>query len=181
MNTKEKLDLILLELYTHKFDGQYYDITTILTKKVDINSTLHEAYDLRGELEGRGLIQSIKSMGKNIDARINASGVQYIEENMLSLDRDDAYFTTKEIEDLKIRLDEFADQLKRLEIGIQITYDDLLEEIEELKELLERMNKKNWGEVFRGKLVKFGLGYIADKIVDLISDIFKDNNLMLGN
>jgi len=181
MTTKEKLDIILLDLYSHKSDGKYYDITTILTKKVDINSTLYEALDLCKELEIRGLIESIKSMGKNVDGRINSSGTQYVEENLLSQSNGGEYFNLQEKEDLKERLDEFADQLKRLEIGIQITYDELSEEIEELKKLLENLNKKNWGEVFRGKLVKFGLGYIADKIVDLISDIFKDNNLMLGN
>lgn len=82
------------------------------------------------------------------------------------------YFTEHDISILKQKLDELLLRVSRLELGQEITYDDLYNEIVELKELTSVLSKKTWFDVLKGKLVSFGLGKLTDQGFDLIKSIF---------
>ncbi len=66
------------------------------------------------------------------------------------------YFTTCEIEALKARLDEAIEKIELQSIGQEVIFDS----IDELKELTLELNKKNWIELFKGKMI--------DKFVDVL-------------
>ena len=65
------------------------------------------------------------------------------------------------------RVDEILENLKKLGYGQEIIFD----EIQELKELYGKLNKKNWGQVVKGKLVDLALAKLVEN--DTISYIYE--------
>ena len=45
-------------------------------------------------------------------------------------------------------------------------------ELQELKELYPKLNKKNWGQILKGKLIDLGLAQVINK--DVMELIFKE-------
>lgn len=89
-----------------------------------------------------------------------------------------AYFTNEEIELTHKKLDELFEKITSLKLGQQIIYDDLVDEIDELKELVNQLSKKNWFEILQGKLISVGLGKLTDKGLELINSTFVDQKLI---
>lgn len=176
MKLKDKKLNLLKELYTHKFDGHSYDVLEIL--KAFGPATKDEAYIIARALHDEGLIK-ITSTKEGTDAEILSYGVELIEEAS-----DEKKYEPSDIIDaeekelIKRRLDEFSERLARMEVGQQITYDDLMEELETLKKLLNVLGKKDWGQILKGKLVDAGFGQLADKVGELIIETFKDDKLL---
>lgn len=178
MKLKEKKLNLLKVLYSHRFDGRSYDVLAILKEFGPTNRD--EAYSITKALQDEGLVKMIATKD-GTDAEIVSYGVEFIEEEGL----DEAYQPTdiidnEEKELIRRRLDDFSERLMRIEVGQQITYDDLLEELETLKKLLSVLGKKDWGQVLKGKLVDAGFGQLADQVGDLIIETFKDNKLLNG-
>lgn len=177
MKTKEKRLKLLKALYSHKFDGKYYDVLHILEQFGPTNRD--EAYSISKALSDEGLIKMI-STKDGTDAEILSHGVEFIEEQ--ALDREPYeptdIFSEEEKELIERKLDEFSARLTRIEIGQQITYDDLMDELEILKKLLNVLGKKDWRQLLKGKLVDAGLGQLADKVGELMIETFKDDILL---
>ncbi len=87
-------------------------------------------------------------------------------------------FTKEDILVINQKLDELLKRFAKLEVGQQITYDDLAEEIKELKELSRKLSKKNWFEILQGKLVTIGLGKLSDEVIKLLESTFENKNLL---
>jgi hypothetical protein len=179
MKYKDKRNQLLRILYSHRFDGTIYDVQKTLNQLVPINRD--EAYNLAKGLEDEGLIR-MTATKDSVGAQIISYGVEFVEDQDMdgesyrpadSLDFD-------ERDSIKERLDEFADRLKKMEVGQQITYDDLMEELETLKKLLNVLGKKDWTQILKGKLVDAGFGEIASQVSDLLIDTFKDDKLLNG-
>ncbi len=98
------------------------------------------------------------------------------ENNTFNIDSD--YFTKQDISIVKTKLDELLLRISRLELGQEITYDDLQDEMTELKELTTVLNKKTWFDVLKGKLVSIGLGKLTDQGVELITSIFSNDKAL---
>lgn len=86
----------------------------------------------------------------------------YIYESKTKIETD--YYSRNEIENIKDKLDEV---LSKQEFGNQIIFD----EFQELKELILFLNKKNWGEVVKGKFGDLVVGGIFN--VENASSLFK--------
>jgi hypothetical protein len=52
----------------------------------------------------------------------------------------------------KHEIDEFSEKLDKLRDDIRLGQEVLFEELQDLKEQLKNLNKKNWGELLKGKL-----------------------------
>jgi len=87
-------------------------------------------------------------------------------------------FSEDELEMMRAKLDELANKLAKLELGQQITYDDLMDELKEMKDLLYVLTKKNWKQLLKGKLLDAGFGVFAEDVGDVVLDVFKDNYLL---
>lgn len=179
MKLKDKKLNLLRVLYSHRFDGQSYDVLDILKQFGPTNRD--EAYSITKALHDEGLVK-MTATKDGTDAEIISYGVEFIEDEGL---HEEPYEPTdllenEEKEAIKKKLDEFSERLKRMEVGQQITYDDLMEELETLKKLLNVLGKKDWGQILKGKLVDAGFGQLADKVGDLIIETFKDDKLLNG-
>jgi hypothetical protein len=68
-------------------------------------------------------------------------------------------------------IEELKKRLSNLELGQQIIYDDVSDELDEVKGLIGKISDKNIKQLIIGKLVDAGLGKLADKVIDVISGI----------
>lgn len=53
-------------------------------------------------------------------------------------------------------LDELKSEIEKLRKGQEIIYDDFVDEIEELKSLINVLGKKNFSQIVKGKLIDIG-------------------------
>ena len=67
-------------------------------------------------------------------------------------------------------INQLIERLPKLEMGQEIIYDDLKNDIEEVKSLIGKTSKKNIRQLIIGKLVDAGLGTIAEKTLDAIQE-----------
>ena len=180
MKFKDKRNQLLRILYSHRFDGKMYDVQATLSQFTPTNKT--EAYNIAKGLEEEGLIK-MTATKDSVGAEIISYGVEFVEDQDLvdgEIYEPADSLNLEERETIRERLDEFAERLKKMEVGQQITYDDLMEELETLKKLLNVLGKKDWGQILKGKLVDAGFGEIASQIGDLLIDTFKDDKLLNG-
>lgn len=176
LKMREKYDIILKKLYFEN-SSKYFEIDELLSpyEKIDLDS----AIDIGKALEGKGFVDFVYSKS-NAAVKIIANGKEYVEEALLkeySYKQNDL-FTEKERNIIIEKLDNLATRINKIELGQQIIYDDILNEIQSLKETLNVLNKKDWKSLFRGKMVDFGLGELFEGTKLLLIDIFKDGNLL---
>ncbi|TYP99930.1 hypothetical protein C7447_101538 [Tenacibaculum adriaticum] len=172
MTFKEKKTHLLQLLYENRFQGGYFDVVKLL-KDLDVNPS--EAYELAISLEKMGHVRMISTKdGTFLD--IIAKGIEFIEDDNSKKEID--FFSNDEKKEIIKRLDNFFTKIEEIQLGQQIIYDDLSNEFEELKELLKILNKKNWKEVLKGKLIDMGLGDLTSEVKETIIDVFKDNKLL---
>ena len=79
---------------------------------------------------------------------------------------------------LNVTLQKILDDLNSLKVGQELTYNDLSEEFEELKDLYY-LNKKNWLQLFQGKITEMVAGgilseTISKEIVKILSENYTD-------
>jgi len=175
LKTKEKYDIILSELYPNY--GKFIEVSELL--KDHQETSLDEAIDLGQALEARGYVK-LSFSKTNSAVAITALGREYVEENILEdilYDPNDK-MTNDEQRDLSKKLDEVIERIKKLELGQQIIHDGIIEEINDLKPLLNVLGKKDWKQLLLGKLVDAGLGQIADNVYQAVVDTFMDQNLL---
>lgn len=177
MKFSEKKTQTLLALYEHKFDGNYYDISALLDKW-GISVSLSEAIQIGEALENEGFI-NLAATKDGASAYITGEGVEFVEEfDFFHSEDRSAEFSQEELVMLNRKLDEMLERLSKLELGQQITYDDLKNEIEELRGIAKVVNKKNWFQLLQGKLVSIGLGKLADKAMEIIEGTFGGSQLI---
>lgn len=81
----------------------------------------------------------------------------YLRESQTEKDSD--YFSVESQDKMSAKLDKLEEMLIKQGYGQEIIFN----EIEELKKLTKKLNKKNWGEVIKGKFIGLALGEILTK------------------
>lgn len=71
-------------------------------------------------------------------------------------------------EELNSKIDEIIESLRKQDIGQEI----LFNELQDLKELYPKLNKKNWGQILKGKLLDLGIAQVINE--EIASNIFKE-------
>ena len=176
MRFKEKKIYLLNKLYNHRFEGKTFEVRELLH---DLDCNREEAFQLAKALEEEGLIRLTSKKAGHF-ANIYPKGIEFIEEDQFKgspYNPSDSFSKEEKIEIIK-RLDEFGTKLNRLEKGQEITYNDLLKELEELRDLVWILGKKNWIEVMKGKLIDAGFGSLSNQVGEIIIEVFKDQDLL---
>ena len=172
LKTEEILDLILEKLYD-LYDDYYHSILTILEGN-GINLKRHgEEREFAKLLEDNGYIRLIHT--RDTSAQLTAEGKIYVENKRKPYQEkyDDINESQEEINE---KVDEIIEQLKTLGAGQEV----LFNEIEELKELYKILNKKNWGQIVKGKLVDLALAKLIEKdTLNYIYHALTHNNFQL--
>jgi hypothetical protein len=84
-------------------------------------------------------------------------------------------FTIEEKEKAEVKLDKILKEIEELKLGHQIIYDDLTNEISELKELYF-LGKKKWNQMLIGKIVDMTVsGLVSETLSKQIIESLKPN------
>lgn len=164
-STQEKLNFILGKLY-HLNDGAFYPLKMLMDGNgVKLISSL-ELNELADILESNNYIVKLGGIGEDQNVRITASGSLYWEEKGTPYreNYDDISNSQTEVDN---RIDEIITTLNNLGLGQEI----LFEELQELKELYGKLNKKNWSQIVKGKIVDLALAKVIEN--DTIKYIYE--------
>nr|WP_319997556.1 hypothetical protein [uncultured Draconibacterium sp.] len=153
--TEEIMELLLDKLYD-LYDNSYYPVEAILEGNGIELSRHGEDRQIVNRLCDLGLVNSTKT--RFVDAQLTLDGKIYVEDkrNQVQVSYEGISNSKEEISD---KIDELKEELNKLGLGQEI----LFEELEDLKELYGQINKKNWGQLLKGKLIDLGLAQIINK------------------
>ena len=171
--------MLLKTLYNFKFDKRYYNIVNLL-KDEGVKIDFSEAREICKTLKDGNLINAIFSLN-SVSASINGPGVEFVEEELLSDQTDyspDDKINSSERTIIITKLEELESRLSKIELGQQITYDDIHSEINEIKALTLILGKRNLFQILKGKLIDIGLGKLSEKGVLLLMEVFKNEILL---
>ena len=149
---QEKLDLVLEKLNLIS-GGTFFSVEHIMHFN-DIAFKDGEPYEISELLEQKGYVKK-KDLYRGDRIRINIKGAAYIERK-LKINTKKATNSQKSVDN---KVDLIIEQLKRLGYGQEIIF----EELEELKGLNKKLNKKNWKQVLKGKLVDLAVSQVINK------------------
>ena len=161
--TEDILNLILEKLYI-LYDTNYISINSILESNGIKLGRFGEERELTKVLENRGLVNVMSA--RNVSAQLTLEGKLYIEKSQKSVKINYEKINENKVEFDKT-IDEILTKLEKLGYGQQIIFD----EIEELKDLHSNLNKKNFGQILKGKLLDLALAKLIEN--DTISFIYK--------
>jgi hypothetical protein len=153
--TEEIIELLLDKLYD-LYDNLYYPVESIFEGNGITLSRHGEDRQIVNLLIDQGLVNSTKT--RFVDAQLTLEGKLYVEEK-----RKKQKSTYNGIgnskEEVSERIDELIDKLNKLGLGQEILFDEL----QELKDLYGQLNKTNWGQLLKGKLIDLGFSQVIDK------------------
>lgn len=162
--TDEILELLLEKLY-ELYDDYYHSVLSILEGN-GIQLKRHgEERELAKTLEDHGYVKLTHA--RDINAQLTIEGKRYVEQKRKIHTTDYSKISQTE-EELNNKIDDIILGLKKLGYGQEILFDEL----EELKNLYPKLNKKNWGQVLKGKLIDLGLAQILSP--ETMNTIFKE-------
>ena len=127
-----------------------------------------------------GYIDELGGTKETRSWQINTQGLHFyrIEGGYKDLIENNDYYTQMEVNDILSAIDELGVRLSKLELGMQITYDDLMDEFEDLKSKVHLLYRKSFGQLLKGKLIDLGLGKISKEVMHQIIDLFRGHNLI---
>ena len=164
-STEEILNLTLIKLY-NLYNSRFYPIDILLiTNGININAE-RECQEYIDVLKERNLVNQF-TIVKQKSIRLTIKGKMYVE-NLRKKSASDYSSVSNDKDQLFEKLDEILDQAQKANLGNEI----LFEEMEELKFAYDKLNKKNWGQLFKGKLFDLLIKQVINE--DLAKRIFEE-------
>ncbi|RBN49479.1 hypothetical protein [Flavobacterium psychrolimnae] len=161
--TEQTLELILDKLYD-LYDNSYHSISTILEGNGVTQKRHGEDRELLKMLEDNGYVSAMHM--RDSAGQLTLRGKLYVEEKRKA-HKENYNDINKSQEEINERVDEIIEKLTKLGYGQEIIFD----EIQELKELYTTLNKKNWGQLVKGKVVDLALSKLVEN--DTLSYIYE--------
>ena len=163
--TSEEILKLILEKLLEIYDDNIYPILPILEGNGIILKKRREEFEYLKILEDNGYVIS-NNIANQASAQLTVSGKIYIEEKRkIVIPNYETISDCKENIDKKI--DELFIKLEKLGYGQQIIF----EELEELKDLYLTLNKQNWAQLVKGKIIDLGLSQVIS--VDIMKIIYE--------
>lgn len=161
-NPSEIIYLILQKLKVLK-NGECFRIDLILDGNgIELKNGVQELFEYMDELKKKKWVDfEDKFLG-----RITINGEIYLEKQYKVFNKKESIAVSKKIDSIIKKLDELG-------LGQEI----LFNELEELKGLYLKLNKKNWSQILKGKLLEMSLGKVLDlDTLEIISnELLKTN------
>lgn len=151
---QDKISYVLKKL--HKLnDDNFYSISRILELN-SIEFRDNETLEIAKNLESRGYVTQKEKYGSDDKVRITVKGALFIERKKKTKKPN-----KKNEQQLDLLLNEVIEKLEKLGFGQEILY----EELEELRSQINNLNKKNWIQLLKGKLMDLALSQVINKEV----------------
>ncbi len=163
---KQKSDFILNKLYEINGD-LYYSISILLEGNGLIIKNSSEVIELGRRLEENGFINTIGGMVGDISGKITVEGSIYVEEKLEKYS-ENYNDITNDSSEIGRAIAHIKEKLNKLGLGQEIIFN----EIDELKDLYAKLNKKNFGQILKGKLLDLALAKVVEN--DTIGFIYHE-------
>lgn len=152
----EKLDLLLEKLYD-LYDDTQYSISQILEGNGIELKRKSEEKEFGQLLKEKGLVDFQSYSGGTAFAKLTTKGALLIEERRKP--KSENYNDIEKTpEELANKVDEIIEKLTKLGYGQEILFDEL----QEIKDMYTKLNKKNWAQLIKGKIIDLALGKVAE-------------------
>jgi hypothetical protein len=151
IDIQEKVDFVLEKLKI-LFNDNFYSITTIFV----LNSIEHrndEPEEISEILYKRGYIIKKEKYMTTDEVKISIKGASYIERKIKTKRKQKAN------SNLNSKIDKIIAKLNELGFGQEVIFNEL----EELRDLQNKLPKKTWGQLLKGKLLDLALAEIISK------------------
>ena len=182
MNIIEKIAKSFIETNIETGVSKYEKIIEEAKKQIiDIDSTIDKVTFLHLVLEANNLHHISHKLGckeveENCPAELWYGSINYFltqELNRLGVRFEEDAFSTEEKNNTEYKLNKILSEIEELKLGNQIIYDDLLNEINELRALYF-LGKKNWRQLLLGKCFEMTVsGIISETISKNIVETVK--------
>jgi hypothetical protein len=147
------IDLLRSELYRHSSDKNKIDFISKVKNEIRLKYDIHY-----NDCPNKESCSELKEFNRNIyflDGLLSEYGI--------NLNNEDN-FTENEIRDYSNKLDRIIKDLDEIKKGQGVIYNDLYDEIEELKNLYF-LGKKNWKQLLAGKIIDMVAGGIIGETI----------------
>ena len=165
-STEQVLDLILQKLY-NVYGSYQYPVLKILEWNGVFLKRREEHKELVEILQKKGYVKSDGFDFRDLTIQLTAKGKIYVEKLEKKRPTDYSHID-KSKKELDRKIDEVKNELWKLGLGQEIIF----EELEELKSLYTKVDKKTWGQVLKGKLIDLGLSELIS--TDTMNFIYKE-------
>ncbi|MFD0991339.1 hypothetical protein ACFQ1R_14625 [Mariniflexile jejuense] len=168
---KEKLDFILEKLYI-LYGDNYYSVT-ILLETNNIETREDEPIEICNSLDKKGYIIREQTYSNKDSIKLSLKGAEYVErKKRLNKNKQKKKTNLKTNE----KIDKVLKKLEELGFGQEIIFN----EIEELRGLSKKLNKKTWSQVIKGKVMDLALSELISKdIATFIYESLVDEKIKL--
>ena len=180
----------IVKTYADKIIRRYFSGNARDVKKVEeaANSTL---WDLRQDkdkirflnmvLEAANIdyekhLLECKNKETCDDSKNYAFSIHFLQNELydLGINADEDTFTIEEKEIAESKLNKILEEINKLSLGQELIYNEMMAEIEELRELYY-LGKKNWYQILIGKAAEMTAGgvvgnTVSQKIIETFSD-----------
>lgn len=163
-SSEDILNLLLDKLF-EIYDDNIYPILPILEGNGIILKKRREEFEYLKILESNGYVIS-NNVANQADAQLTVSGKMYIEEKRKKVIPNYENISDNK-ENINKKIDELYSKLEKLGYGQEIIF----EELEELKHLYLTLNKQNWAQLVKGKIIDLGLSQAIS--VDVMKIIYQ--------
>lgn len=164
ITTEETLELILFKLYD-LYDNYFHSVDTILWGNGIKVQTHDESRELTKILEQYGYVEIRPS--QKVLAKLTLKGKMYIEKKKKKSTSDYSKINDSQTA-INDKIDEVIEHLNKLGLGQEIIFDEL----NDLKVLYGKLDKKNWGQLLKGKLVDLGLSQVVN--IEILENIYNE-------
>jgi hypothetical protein len=173
-DSEEILELLLEKLYD-LYDDNIYPVLPILEGNGIQLKKMREEYDYVKILENQNLVFS-NNISQRADAQLTIEGKLFVEERRKKVSPNYSLISDDQNE-ISNKIDQIIKDIEKLGFGQQIIFD----EFEELKDLYLHLDKKNWAQLLKGKLVDLGLSQaISYEVMKAIYESFTHEVLRIS-
>lgn len=174
---------LLLEKLNHLY-GKNVSIRFIFWANGIQSDNPNECSEIANSLESIGYVRLIPS--RDTTATITSDGKEYLEgliaeeKQCDNKNESSTYFNQEDYtneftsrynyEEMNTKIDEILEKLNRTELGEELIFD----EIQELKDLVKVLNKKNFAQILKGKLLDLTANKIAGLGIEAAKHIYTD-------
>ncbi|SFA58436.1 hypothetical protein SAMN04488511_11950 [Pedobacter suwonensis] len=163
--TNQKLNFILNVLYD-LYDDSYYSIEELFVGNGIPMKRYDQAREIINVLKDHGYVEVLGGIGTDLMAQITATGALAIEQTRTSIPQD--YETMRYTpEQLNAKIDQLIEMLNRQGVGQEVLFD----EMQDMKQLYVKLNKKDFGQIVKGKLIDLVIGKMVEN--DTISYVYE--------
>lgn len=153
LSIQEKQDFLLSKLYDLRKTNQYWDVEMIFRYNQVALDFHNEARDIVKTLENMEYVE-IYGYGSIVAAKITVDGKAYYEEYIKPKLTQGSPLETYDVSEFEEQIKNLENELREQMDVMQEKIEELVEELNSAKKYIDKMDKKSFSQLIKGKIVE---------------------------